>query len=211
MSGPPGHAVLASARRARYRLGMSILRHSRVLLPVLLLVAACSNDESGTTSTSTSSSATTSSAAQGSGGSGGQGGDGGQGGQSTSVTTSSGQGGSASSGQGGGGGAEDLGALLVGDWKPTGFEDSGMGFKPANPNDPFFVFGADNKMSLTGCGMAPNATWSFVAGGVPGALGVITIMFGQTTIKWYVVELTATKFVFAEGGDKFYFERSTCM
>jgi hypothetical protein len=172
-----------------------------LLATLVLLATACSEEESATTTTSTSSvSATATSSTQGSGGAGGSGGG--------ATSTSTGEGGG--SGGQGGGGASDLAMRLVGDWKPLGMEDSGMGFKPAQPNEPFFVFGADNSLALGGCGTTAGATWSFIEGGAPGALGIVTVSFGQTMIKWYVIELDETKFTFGEGGDKFYFERSKC-
>ncbi|MBM4357926.1 MAG: hypothetical protein FJ096_07430 [Deltaproteobacteria bacterium] len=165
---------------------------------VLLAVACGGDDEASTTGTAAATTAT-----QGSGGAGG------------STSGAGGEGGATSTGEGGGGlgghgGASDLASLLVGDWKPTGMDDSGMGFKPAKPNDPFFVFMADHKLALGGCGTPANATWTFTEGGAPGALGIVSVSFGATTINWYVIELDATKFVFGEGGDKFYFERAKC-
>lgn len=177
----------------------------RLLVPTILLaLAACSDDDTAATSATSSGSATASTSAS-SGGGAGEGGSGG------AIATSASSGG-ASGGQGGGGqgGGSAHDGLLPGDWKPTGVNDSGMGIMPADPAAPFFVFTADGKLGLAGCGVAPMATWSFSEGGVPNGVGVITVKFGSTTIMWYVLELTETKFVFGEGGDLFYFERSKC-
>jgi hypothetical protein len=81
---------------------------------------------------------------------------------------------------------------------------------PAGPNDPFFVFNDDGSFAF-GCGAPANSTWTYTDGGPSPALGVLDVLIGGSSmIKWYVTELTETTFVFAEGGDLFYFERDMC-
>lgn len=184
----------------------------------LSLVLGCGGGNGATSSTTGAggSGSTSTTGAGGSGststtGAGGATGAGGSGGSTTSAGTG-GQGGQGSSGEGGAGGGPmtNLQSLLVGEWEPVSFQDSGNPPEPAPPGSPFNVFKEGGNFVM-GCGTPPIGTWTFHLDAPPPAIARVDVSFGgNAPIAWYILELDTQTFVFAEGGDIFSYKRSSC-
>jgi hypothetical protein len=181
---------------------MSLVRSAVVALSALVFVACGGGGGAG----GGAAGAGGTGGAAGAGGTGGAAGAGGTGG-AAGAGGAGGTGGAAGMGGGGQGGAM---SLLAGEWKPTFFDDSGMGTMPVPEGSPYFVFGADQSFAI-GCGSAPIGTWAWNDAAPAPAIGIVEATLGSNNpISWYVLELTDTTFSFAEGGDISTFERSAC-
>ena len=91
---------------------------------------------------------------------------------------------------------------LVGVWEVTGLEDSGGAHEDVPPGN-FVVF--DGSRVRLSC--ADGMGLPYELRSVPGGFTAVHVDLGGSSVDWVIVELTATTFVFVEGGDRFFHER----
>ncbi|GMV42412.1 MAG: hypothetical protein AMXMBFR64_41280 [Myxococcales bacterium] len=100
-------------------------------------------------------------------------------------------------------GEETTKALLIGRWQMVAVADSGNPKEPVPPGAQFFAFRSDQTLAST-CEAPGGAPWTLSADGA-----VLSVWFSpDAAIEWTILLLTAQEFVFYEGGDVFYHERT---
>ncbi|MCU0691590.1 MAG: hypothetical protein MUF54_09325 [Polyangiaceae bacterium] len=99
-------------------------------------------------------------------------------------------------------------AMLVGAWEATAMSDSGNPAEPVPPGQGFFTVFRSNGTLALGCGEgAPSGTWK-----LDPSASVIKVALGDGSVQldWTLASLSQDDLAFGEGGDIFYFRRTTC-